>query len=155
MPHAETVSHHETGQLGPVDQPDGRSARTRGGAPSAFSEASRGDEHSLGRAEAVNGGEEAIHFVAGYRSVSVIALGLNADLVQAELIERDDAIDALIAWPSSVFNRSGVDPVPDRPEQTEHKLLEELGISVRDQIKQIPPKTLLYVLQAGAYVVIG
>jgi len=60
VPNAETVSHHETGKLRLVDQPDGRSARTRAGAPRALGEASGGDEHSLGRAEAVDSGEEAI-----------------------------------------------------------------------------------------------
>jgi len=77
---------------------------------------------------------------------------LNADLVQAELIEGDDT---LVAWTSCVFDRTRVDPVSDRSQQSEHELLEELGIAILDQVEKIPPKTLLNVLHRHADVVSG
>lgn len=97
MSDADRVAHHEKSQLYAIDQTDGRPTSAFSRSTRTLSEAAGCNENPLGRTAPVYSCEETVHLLATDSSIAVIPFRLNADLAQAELVERDNPVDALIA----------------------------------------------------------
>lgn len=94
--HADVVGDHELSKRDAVDEND-----PRGYAVSVsdgfVGEAARGDEDSAVGLRAVQGTDESLDFGAPDRVSGRLPLGLNVNLVQAERVLADDAVQAVIA----------------------------------------------------------
>src|SRR5690606_10165473 len=94
--HADAVLDHQVGDLAAVEEDEaiGRAAREL---PRILREPRRRDEDALCRSSAGERPEEGLDRLPGDGVVFRIALRLHVDLLEAEAVERDDAVDASIA----------------------------------------------------------
>jgi hypothetical protein len=104
--HADVMGHHKLRQRDAVDEND------TGGYPvgvgdGLVSEAARGDKDPAVNLCTVQGADESLNFWAADSVRGSVPLGLHVNLVQAERVLPDDAVQAVIAGSAQVLSRSG------------------------------------------------
>jgi hypothetical protein len=136
--HADAVLDHQRREVAAIDQND---LLDLGGEVVSFlREGRRRDEHALVRPPAGQCAVEALDLRATHGILP--ALGLHVDLLEAQAVERDDAVDPAVAGAPYLHQRVSAGPVPHAVEQIENEVLEERRGRLSDQFEQITRQTL-------------
>ena len=125
---------HELRQRDAVDKDD-PGGYAVGVGDGLVGEAARGDEDAAVSLRAVQGADEALDFRAADRVRGRVPLGLHVDLVQAERVLADHAVQAVIAGSAQVLGRPGRTPVSHGRQDVQDEPFQERWLPLSDPLQ--------------------